>query len=62
MNFMEAMDAVEAGHTVCREAWGSDVYVFLQDSTVKIEECGQEAFGFDVDLEDVFGEDWDLVV
>ena len=63
MNFMQAMAAVEDGHLVTREAWGSGyVRVYLDGSTVMIVELGEEPLGFDVALEDVFGEDWDLVV
>ena len=64
MNFMEAMHAVEAGYSVTREAWGSGyVRVYLDGHvTVSIVELGEESNQFDVDLEDVFGEDWDLVI
>ena len=63
VNFMEAMDAVEAGYLVTREAWGSSyVRVYRYWDSVRIVDFGEESDPYYVDLEDVFGEDWDLVV
>ena len=64
MNFMEAMDAVEAGNSVRRHDWDPDVRAYTErklHGAVLVSDEWEKPFPFDVDLADINADDWEVV-